>query len=150
MLTKEFFGSTIPLNKKKRREQYGKSGRHFDGRRKRNAVAYTVKLTGLNKKVMSKDKTFNALYVDTTIPGKMKNKVKVTNVKLIIDGKTVKTYKKGVLTPDPGKSDAFTQIQVINTWNSRVGKVSYKMPKKSVGLERQLHLVGQLEQPHVV
>jgi hypothetical protein len=32
MLTKEFFGSTIPLNKKKRREQYGKSGRHFDGR----------------------------------------------------------------------------------------------------------------------
>ena len=31
MLTKEFFGSTIPLNKKKRREQYGKSDRNIDG-----------------------------------------------------------------------------------------------------------------------
>ena len=104
-------------------------------KKNKKAATYTVKLTGLNKKVMSKDKTFNALYDDTTIPGKMKNKVKVTNVKLIIDGKTVKTYKKGVLTPDPGKSDAFTQIQVINTWNSRVGKVSYKMPKKSVAIQ---------------
>lgn len=93
---------------------------------------YSVSLTGLKKGVISKDKTFNALYVDTTIPGSMASKVKVTNVKLYLDGKCVKTFKKGILTPDPGKTDDFTQIQVINTWNKRVPKFKYKMPKKSI------------------
>ncbi len=104
-------------------------------KKSKKAATYTVKLTGLKKNVIGNDKSFNAIWVDTTIPGKMKSKITVTNVKFIIDGKTVKTYKKGVLTPDPGKNEAFTQIQAVNQWNSRVGKVSYKMPKKSVAIQ---------------
>lgn len=106
-------------------------------KKNKKAKTYTVRLTKLSKKVIGNDKTFNALYVDTNIPGSLTKKVTVTNVKLIIDGKTVKTIKKGILTPDPGKEsdDENVQIQVINQWNSRVGKVSYKMPKKSLAIQ---------------
>lgn len=93
---------------------------------------YTVKLTGLKAGVISKDKTFNSLYVDTNIPGKLVKKVKFTNVSVKFDGKTVKTFKTGITTPDPGKTDGFVQLQIINAWNSRVSKFSYSMPKKSI------------------
>ncbi len=104
-------------------------------KKSKKAATYTVKLTGLKKGVISGDKTFNALYVDTNIPGKDLKKVTVTNVTLKIDGKTVKTMKKAVMTPDDPSSagsDEFCQIQLINTWNSRVKKFSYKMPSKSI------------------
>ncbi|MCD7824703.1 MAG: hypothetical protein LUH14_01840 [Clostridiaceae bacterium] len=96
------------------------------------AKTYTVSLTGLKSGVISKDGSFNTLFVDTAIPGSMKSKVTVTNVKVKFDGKTVKTFKKAVLTPDTGKTADFTQIQIINTWNSNVPKFSYTMPKKSI------------------
>ncbi|MCD7824704.1 MAG: hypothetical protein LUH14_01845 [Clostridiaceae bacterium] len=98
----------------------------------KKAKTYTVSLTGLKSGVISKDGTFNTLFVDTAIPGSMKSKVTVTNVKVKFDGKTVKTFKKAVLTPDTGKTADFTQIQIINTWNSNVPKFSYTMPKKSI------------------
>ena len=46
--------------------------------------------------------------------------------------KKVKTIKKGVLTPDPGQTDGFVQLQIINMWNSRVAKFKYTMPKKTI------------------
>ena len=88
---------------------------------KKGKKTYTVQLTGLNK-CIAKDKTFNTLYVDTNIKGKDKKKVTVTNV----------TIKKGVLTPDPGQTDGFVQLQIINMWNSRVAKFKYTMPKKTI------------------
>ncbi len=81
---------------------------------------------------MGNDTAFNTLFVDTSIPGTMKDKVNVTNVQVFFDGKKVKTFKKAVLTPDPDKTDDFTQIQIINTWNSRVPTFKYTMPKKSI------------------
>lgn len=98
----------------------------------KKGTKYTVKLTGLKKGVISKDKTFNALYVDTSIPGTKVKKVTVSNVTLKIDGKTVKTMKKGITTPDPGKTDGFVQIQLINQWNKRVPSFKYTMPSKSI------------------
>ena len=97
---------------------------------KKGKKTYTVQLTGLNK-CIAKDKTFNTLYVDTNIKGKDKKKVTVTNVNVFFDGKKVKTIKKGVLTPDPGQTDGFVQLQIINMWNSRVAKFKYTMPKKT-------------------
>lgn len=94
---------------------------------------YTVKLTGLKAGVISKDKKFNALYVDTNIKGTMVKKVTFTNVTVKFDGKTVQTWKKGITTPDPGKTNGFVQLQVINGWNSRVKPAfKYSMPKKSI------------------
>ncbi|MBO5483866.1 MAG: hypothetical protein J5979_01490 [Lachnospiraceae bacterium] len=93
---------------------------------------YTVKLTGLKKGVISNDKSFNTLYVDTTIPGTMAKKVTFSNVSVKFDGKTVKTFKKGITTPDPGKTNGFVQLQIINTWNNRVPKFKYSMPKSSI------------------
>ena len=98
---------------------------------KKGKKTYTVQLTGLNK-CIAKDKTFNTLYVDTNIKGKDKKKVTVTNVNVFFDGKKVKTIKKGVLTPDPGQTDGFVQLQIINMWNSRVAKFKYTMPKKTI------------------
>lgn len=98
----------------------------------KKAQKCTVKLTGLSKGVISKDGSFNALFVDTTIKGSQKNKVSVTNVTVKFDGKTVKTFKKAVLTPDPGDNSGFVQIQLINTWNDRVPSFKYSMPKKSI------------------
>lgn len=110
----------------------GKNSAKFkDVTMKKGKKTYTVQLTGLNK-CMAKDKTFNTLYVDTNIPGKNKSKVSVTNVNVFFDGKKVKTIKKGVLTPDPGKTDGFVQLQIINMWNSRVAKFKYTMPKKTI------------------
>ena len=82
---------------------------------KKGKKTYTVQLTGLNK-CIAKDK----------------KKVTVTNVKVFFDGKKVKTIKKGVLTPDPGQTDGFVQLQIINMWNSRVAKFKYTMPKKTI------------------
>lgn len=92
---------------------------------------YTVKLTGLKAGVISNDKTFNSLYVDTTIPGTKVKTTTFTNVTVKFDGKTVKTFKKGVTTPESG-TDGFVQLQIINTWNSKVPKFKYSMPKKSI------------------
>ncbi len=98
----------------------------------KKAKKYTVSLTGLKPEVIGNETAFNTLFVDTSIPGTMKDKISVTNVQVFLDGKKVKTFKKAVLTPDPDKTDDFTQIQIINTWNSRVPTFKYTMPKKSI------------------
>ena len=80
----------------------------------------------------SKDVLVHADHVKVYIKGKDKKKVTVTNVNVFFDGKKVKTIKKGVLTPDPGQTDGFVQLQIINMWNSRVAKFKYTMPKKTI------------------
>ena len=91
------------------------SAKFKDTTMKKGKKTYTVQLTGLNK-CIAKDK----------------KKVTVTNVNVFFDGKKVKTIKKGVLTPDPGQTDGFVQLQIINMWNSRVAKFKYTMPKKTI------------------
>ncbi len=101
-------------------------------KKSKKAKKYSVSLTGLKADVIGNDGTFNSLFVDTDIPGSMVKKVAVTNVSVFFDGKKVKTFKKGVLTPASGEEADFTQIQVINTWNDKVPKFKYSMPKKSI------------------
>ena len=106
---------------------------------KKGKFTVTVSASGAKLKSFAKDKGWNSIYVDTSLAGKDKKKLKVTSATLKIDGKTVKTIKKPTLTPDPGKKDKFTQIMVVNTWNSNANKKCAatsikKMPKKSISV----------------
>ena len=104
---------------------------------KKGKFKFTVSVSGKNLKKFAKDKGWNSIYVDTSLAGAKKKKLSVSKVTLKMDGKTVKTIKKPALTPDPGKKDKFTQIMVVNTWNSNANKKCAatsikKMPKKSM------------------
>lgn len=108
-------------------------------KKSKKSATYTVSLTGLKASTIAKDGGWNTLYIDTSIPGTMKNKIKVTKAVVKFDGKTVKTIKNPTVTPDPGASADFTQIMCLNTWNSysekkwSAAKVT-KMPKKSISV----------------
>ena len=107
-------------------------------KKSKKSKTYTVSLTGLKKGALSSDGGWNSLYIDTSIPGSMKKKFKVSKLVVKVDGKKVKTIKNPVITPDPGKSDKYCQIQVINDWNTYAKKkastTSVKMPKKSISV----------------
>ena len=92
-------------------------------------------LPGYSRYQRVADKSRNASI--SSHAGAKKKKLSVSKVTLKMDGKTVKTIKKPALTPDPGKKDKFTQIMVVNTWNSNANKKCAatsikKMPKKSM------------------
>lgn len=104
---------------------------------KKGKFKFTVSVSGKNLKKFAKDKGWNSIYVDTSLAGAKKKKLSVSKVTLKMDGKTVKTINETALTPDPGKKDKFTQIMVVNTWNSNANKKCAatsikKMPKKSM------------------
>lgn len=106
---------------------------------KKGKVSFTVSATGKNLKKFASDKGWNSLYVDTSLPGKNKAKLKITKAVVKFDGKTVKTIKNPVLTPDPGKTQNFTQIMCLNTWNKNANakwnaSSVTKMPKKSISI----------------
>lgn len=106
---------------------------------KKGKVNFTVSVTGANLKKFKGDKGWNAIYVDTSLPGKSKSKLKISSLTLKMDGKTVKTIKNPTLTPDPGANDSFTQIMCINSWNTYSEKkckaASIKtMPTKSMSI----------------
>lgn len=106
---------------------------------KKGKVSFTVTASGKNLKKFASDKGWNSLYVDTSLPGKNKSKLKITKAVVKFDGKTVKTIKNPALTPDPGKTQNFTQIMCLNTWNSNANKKwaaskVTKMPKKSISV----------------
>lgn len=106
---------------------------------KKGKFTVTVSATGSKLKTFAKDGGWNSIFVDTSLAGSQKSKLKVTSAILKIDGKTIKTIKNPVLTPDPGKSQSFTQVMVVNTWNSYAQKKysasSCKaMPKKSISV----------------
>lgn len=106
---------------------------------KKGKFTVTVSASGSKLKSFAKDKGWNSIYVDTSLAGKSKKKLKVTSATLKIDGKTVKTIKNPTLTPDPGASADFTQVMVVNTWN-KYSEKKYKaasckkMPKKSISV----------------
>lgn len=106
---------------------------------KKGKFTVTVSASGAKLKSFAKDKGWNSIYVDTSLAGKDKKKLKVTSATLKIDGKTVKTVKKPTLTPDPGAKQDFTQVMVVNTWN-KYSQKKYKaesckkMPKKSISV----------------
>lgn len=103
---------------------------------KKGKFTVTVSASGAKLKSFAKDKGWNSIYVDTSLAGKDKKKLKVTSATLKIDGKTV---KKPTLTPDPGAKQDFTQVMVVNTWN-KYSQKKYKaasckkMPKKSISV----------------
>ena len=106
---------------------------------KKGKFTVTVSASGAKLKSFAKDKGWNSIYVDTSLAGKDKKKLKVTSATLKIDGKTVKTVKNPTLTPDPGAKQDFTQVMVVNTWN-KYSEKKYKsasckkMPKKSISV----------------
>lgn len=106
---------------------------------KKGKFTFTVSVSGKGLKALKGEKGFNALYVDTSLPGTQKSKLSVSKLTIKIDGKTVKTIKKPALTPDPGKSDKFTQIMCVNSWNTyaekkcKAASIS-KAPKKSISV----------------
>lgn len=106
---------------------------------KKGKVNFTVSVSGSNLKKFKSDGGFNALYVDTSLPGKSKSKFKVSKLVLKMDGKTIKTISNPTLTPDPGASDKFTQVMCVNGWNNYSQK-KYKaasltkMPTKSMSI----------------
>lgn len=106
---------------------------------KKGKFSFTVTVSGKNLKKFKKDKGFNSIYVDTSLPGKQRKKLSVSKLTLKVDGKTVKTIKNPTITPDPGKSDKFTQIMCVNTWNTYAQKKCKassikKMPTKSISI----------------
>lgn len=111
------------------------AGKFKDASFKKGKFTFTVSATGLKKKI-AKDGGWNTLYIDTTLPGSQKSKLKVTKIVVKIDGKTAKTIKNPVLTPDPGKTADFTQIMAINNYNTNAKKKcsSMKMPKSSISI----------------
>ncbi|MCR5202437.1 MAG: hypothetical protein K6D02_05025 [Lachnospiraceae bacterium] len=131
--------------KSKTNKKLGK-GKFTNAKFKKGKVKFTVSLKGLKAGNISNDGGFNTLYIDTTLPGKKKSKLKITKAIVKMDGKKVATIKKPVLTPDPGKSDKWTQVMVINDYN-KYAKAKYpasklkKMPKKSLTVT----IVGKLK-----
>lgn len=106
---------------------------------KKGKFTFTVSVSGSGLKTLKGEKGFNALYVDTSLPGKQKKKLSVSKLTITIDGKTVKTIKNPALTPDPGKSDSFTQIMCVNSWNTYAEKKCKassitKAPTKSISV----------------
>ena len=106
---------------------------------KKGKFSVTVSATGKNLKTFSSEKGWNSIYVDTSLAGKKKSSLKVTKAVLKMDGKTVKTISNPALTPDPGKTDDFTQVMVLNGWNSYAQKKCKassvtKMPTKSISV----------------
>ena len=106
---------------------------------KKGSFNITVSVTGSNLKKFKSDKGWNTIYVDTTLPGSQKKKLKVSSLTLKMDGKTVKTIKNPTLTPDPGSTAGNTQVMCINAWKKYSEKkckaASVKtMPTKSMSI----------------
>lgn len=82
---------------------------------------YTVTLDNPD---FSAEKNLSQLFVSTDIP--LCDSVKVTNVIIAIDGKTVYTFDDAVINPD---SKAYIQIVCLSLWNKEViDKVPSSLP----------------------
>jgi hypothetical protein len=106
---------------------------------KKGKFSVTVSVSGSKLKSFKSDGGWNAIYVDTSLAGSKKSKLKVTSATLTIDGKTVKTIKNPTITPDPGSTAGYTQVMIVNTWN-KYSEKKYKaasctkMPTKSISV----------------
>ena len=133
--------------------QYGKATEYFNqmtGWKDNEAVAkaatftdavidgngtYSVKVEGFGDWIaedFTEQDYFNLLFVSTDIP--LESDVKITNVKLIIDGSTKHTDDEGFIDTDPGV--VYTKILVQNIWNPDKAEISYyPIPKNSVEIQ---------------
>ncbi|MGN1156023.1 MAG: hypothetical protein ACI4TK_07585, partial [Agathobacter sp.] len=74
---------------------------------------------------------FNLLFISTDIP--VGADVQITDVKLIIDGKTVHTDAEAFLDPD---AKDYVKILIQNKWNADKAEISfYNAPQKSLEME---------------
>lgn len=75
---------------------------------------------------------FRILMITTNIP--LSDDVKITDVKLIMDGKTIKTYSEAFLDPDDTE---YVKILVQNEWNSDLKETLpyYAAPTESIELQ---------------
>ncbi len=79
----------------------------------------------------AKQDYFNLLFISTNIP--RSEDIKITDVKIIMDGKTIKTYDEAVLDEDDKE---FVKILIQNTWNDTVKELPYyAAPAKSVEMQ---------------
>ncbi len=114
------------------KEKYGKV---TDAVVKGNGT-YTVSLTDFGSIVADDFKTanqdyFNLLFISTDIP--LSDNVKVTDVKIIMDGKTVKTFDEAFLDPDDKE---YVKILIANIWNKEIGELPYyAAPAESVEMQ---------------
>lgn len=79
---------------------------------------------------------FNILGISTDIP--LSDSIKITDVKLVIDGQTRHTYKEAYLDPD---ATEYVTILVQNIWNEDVKEISY-YPTPSSTVEIQFTISG--------
>lgn len=79
---------------------------------------------------------FNLLYISTDIP--LSDDIKVTDVKLIIDGSTKHTDATAYLDPDETE---YVKILIQNIWNENKAEISY-YPAPSQTLEMQFTISG--------
>ena len=95
--------------------------------------SFTVSLNGFKK--VKKAKSFDYLGVCTTMPGKMKKKVKSVKMVIKVDGKTVKTIKNPAMEPEKGTAGTVNFL-AVNKSNSQAQKKckSIKMAKKSISI----------------
>lgn len=114
------------------KEKYGKV---TDAAVKGNGT-YKVSLTDFGTIIADDFKTagqdfFNLLFISTNIP--RSEDVKVTNVKIIMDGKTIKTFDEAVLDEDDKE---YVKILIQNIWNETVKELPfYAAPAKSVEMQ---------------
>lgn len=84
----------------------------------------------------AKQDYFNILGITTDIP--LNDAVKVTDVKLIVDGQTRHTYKEAFLDPDESE---YVKILIQNIWNEDVKEISY-YPTPATSVEMQFTISG--------
>ena len=102
---------------------------------------YTVSVTDFGSIFADDFKTgnqdyFNILGVSTDIP--VNDTVKITDVKLVVDGSTRHTYKEAYLNPDDTE---FLTVLVQNRWNDDVKEISY-YPTPATSLEIKFTVSG--------
>ena len=97
---------------------------------------YKVSLTDFGTIIADDFKTanqdyFNLLFISTDIP--VDADVKITDVKIIMDGKTIKTYDEAFYDPDDKE---FVKILIQNVWNDTVKELPYyAAPATSVEMQ---------------
>jgi hypothetical protein len=94
---------------------------------------YTVSITDFGSIIADDFETagqdhFNLLFISTDIP--LSDSIKVTDVTLKIDGKTITTYADAFLDPD---ATDYVKILIQNIWNEDVSEIPYyNAPSDSV------------------
>lgn len=96
---------------------------------------YTVGVSGIGEwiadELKSTEGIFNLLFLSTDMP--VDEAIKITDVKLIVDGKSCHTDKEGFLNPD---YTDHIEVLVQNIWNENKAEISYyPVPTDSIEIQ---------------